>query len=623
MIRRRSFIRRVILAAGSLSLSLAPFPRAADPGLGNSRLSAARRRSLLAALVGEDARYDPDAQMLRVPLRSPGCHTTLKSGPVHPTRESLTYAVGLIEAGEPWRLERAQAILRAVLTLQDQRPDQRTYGIWPWYLEEPLERMSPPDWNWADFCGVQLLAVWLDHRPRLGMELAERIGEAIGHAARSIERRNVGPGYTNIALMGAYVTLVTAEQFAEPALLAYARARLRRVHDHILGQGSFSEYNSPTYSVVALSELTRMLRDVRGEAERAQVRALHDLAWRHVATHFHPPTRQWAGPHSRRYETDLRRRPSTLAWLEAATAGRAGLSAEDPLPLSLDACRLPLECPAPLVDLFATLPEPRTVRETFVQPDPGRRGSTQPVVGTTYLHPQYALGTVNRGDFWNQRRPVLLYWGSAAQPVYLRVRFLHDGYDFCSALVFTAQTRGCALSAVLFATDYGDTHPSLDKVQHATIQARDLRLRFEVGAEWQGAHWTLPDAPNAPACLVHPPCRVWLHRLGDSLDGQRWRWETGADEQAIWCDGVLYEGAARDFDLANLKEAFGLFALEVGPAAVLRANGIPSVQRTADRFEVAWQVARQTLRVAGPVAPKPWATLNDSVTTTAPGQGTV
>ena len=77
-------------------------------------------------------------------------------------------------SSEPYladRLKRAEKILRTVISLQDRNPDSRTYGIWSWFAEEPLDKMSPPDWNWADFCGTQLLQVAIDHKDRLPADL--------------------------------------------------------------------------------------------------------------------------------------------------------------------------------------------------------------------------------------------------------------------------------------------------------------------------------------------------------------------------------------------------------------------------------------------------------------------
>ena len=63
--------------------------------------------------------------------------------------------------------------------------------------------MSVPDWNWADFCGTQLLQVAIDHKDRLPADLQQQVKDSILYAGRAIKRRNVGPGYTNIAVMGA------------------------------------------------------------------------------------------------------------------------------------------------------------------------------------------------------------------------------------------------------------------------------------------------------------------------------------------------------------------------------------------------------------------------------------
>jgi len=129
--------------------------------------------------------------MIRRPFSSLGYHTTLKGGYVHPPRDSLNYAVALLDSGEPARLKRAQDILRKVISLQNQDPNSRTYGIWSWFAEEPLEKMSPPDWNWADFCGTQLLQVAHEHMNRLPDELQQQVKDSIIHAAHSIKPRSV------------------------------------------------------------------------------------------------------------------------------------------------------------------------------------------------------------------------------------------------------------------------------------------------------------------------------------------------------------------------------------------------------------------------------------------------
>ena len=82
--------------------------------------------------------------------------------------------------------------------------------------------MSPPDWNWADFLGANLLQISRDHRDILDPDLLQQVDHAIVHACHAIIKRNVGPGYTNIAIMGAYVTLVAGELFQLPEIKAMA-----------------------------------------------------------------------------------------------------------------------------------------------------------------------------------------------------------------------------------------------------------------------------------------------------------------------------------------------------------------------------------------------------------------
>ncbi len=519
-------------------------------------LTVSQREELLRALTERDRQYDPDVRLLRVPLKGPGYHTTLSDGTlVHPTRESAAYAVALLDSGEEWRRERALEVLDTLLSLQDQDPGSRTYGIWSWYQDEPLARMSPPDWNWADFLGVQLLQVALDHRDRLPADLAERLEAAIEHACRSIIRRNVGMDYTNIAIMGTYVTYVAGETYAWSDILEYAGARLRRFYDFTLEEGGFPEYNSPTYSVVAITELTRMLAHVRNPEARRLVQEIHDRAWKDVAAHFHPPTRQWAGPHSRCYSTLLR--PDTLAFLQRALGDAARLT-DVPLPPSLDAHRVPASCPVESRAAFTTLPG--TLHHVQVL-----RPGSPPTVGTTHLAPVFTIASVNCGMFWNQCRPLVAYWNGPAGPAALQVRFLHDGYDYSSAHILCAQQGSEILAGVCFATDGGDTHPSLDRVRNATIEAEDLRLRlefFSMPEEWPLPRWTLGETTALDLGEVHLAVRPVHAAFGE------WKptAEVSREGARVFLDVVLTHGARRSFCFTEIAPAFLILGLSLRAA---------------------------------------------------------
>ena len=532
------------------------------------------KAGFLKALHGKDPRYDPAEKMIRRPFSSPGYHTTLKGGYVHPTRDSLQYAVALLDSGEPDRLKRAEEILRRVIALQDQDPKSRTYGIWSWFMEEPLDKMSPPDWNWADFCSTQLLQVARDHQHRLPDDLRHKVKQSITHAAYSIKRRNVGPGYTNIAIMGTYVTLTAGELFGVDELTEYGKARLQRFYDHTLAHGSFSEYNSPTYSVVAIKEITRMLHYVQDPDSQKILQKLNSFAWHHVARHFHPPTRQWAGPHSRCYRTLLGK--STLAFIQRATGGKVNFMPASETAVSLDAHRLRAKCPPDLLYYFTDLPSPRLEVEAFARNKPNRHD----IIGTTYQHRDYTLASVNIGDLWNQRRPLLAYWNTDAGVVAMRLRCLHDGYDYSSASIFTVQDKSDILGAVVFATDRGDTHISLDRLKNATIKATDLRIRLQL--EGAVANLKLPEKVE-----LNRPIRISSGRINCDFKVAHAVFgdfpitiHTSRDGNTAWIDIVLYNGKQTQIDFRKIDEAAIIFTLSLNPQLATR-NSKPETRNPA------------------------------------------
>lgn len=517
----------------------------------------AARKAFDTVLTGEDKRYDEKAKMLKRPFSSPGYHTTLKGGEVHSTVDSLRYAVALLDSGEEDRKERAFDVLRKVISLQDQNPESNTYGIWSWFLEEPLDKMSPPDWNWADFCGTQLLQVAHGYIDILPDDLKSALKDSIMHAAGSIKKRNVQPGYTNIALMGTYVTLVAGEIFNDKELFEYGRERLKKFCEYTQDRGSFSEYNSPNYTVVAVEEISRMLMHVKDPECRKNLDELNQFAWLHVARHFHPHTQQWAGPHSRSYSTILQ--PRQLAFIQRALDGKAKFMNDKNAWKSLEACRLRPSCPAEYVHFFTQLPEPRNEVEVFNKKGAGPHD----IVGTTYLHPDFTLGSVNIGNLWNQSRAAVAYWKTAKGPVAMRLRCLHDGYDYSSASIFSVQNESRVLSAVNFATDRGDTHISLDKIKAGSIMAKDLRLRLEFEGDTESVKIErIADRSQAGQYEITSENISILFSVPYAAFG---------DNQTIFetcetlphVDIVLYSGPSRKINFSQLDKAAAVIAIAI------------------------------------------------------------
>jgi hypothetical protein len=548
------------------------------------------------ALSALDVRYDPAERMLREPFSSPGYHTAYRGDFTHPTRSAIEYAQLLFDSEQDDRLPTALAVLDRILTLQDTDPSHKTYGIWSWFLEEPLERMSPPDWNWADFIGTHLIQIAREHRSRIPEDLAKALDAGCLHAARSIMRRDVGPGYTNIALMGTHVTYTVGEFCHDEEILQYARQRLEKVYEFHREQGAFSEYNSPTYTALAVKILARMLRDFTDPQALLRVQYLYDIAWSDVAAHYHPPTGQWAGPHSRCYSTLLGL--GGRAFFQRATGGKVRFCEDADLPPDAEAHRLRWPCPERFVPQLLSVSEPRRLSQVYHKGD-------APVIGRTYMDGQVALGAVNRGTFWNQQRALVAYWGTAEAPQALQVRLLHDGYDFSSGRLFTRLAGPCVLAIASFATDQGDTHPSLDPVKDGTIEAEDLRLRFELQNLPEGTEVPAEFVPGKPVFVQAGNATVSLQIAGAQFGDATPTLEMSRQDNSLWLDVVLYRGARQAIDLKTLGRAFVVFGLTVKGSGDDAGVAQVTCEVEGDRVKAGWSTPEGDLTLSALAQPGP------------------
>jgi hypothetical protein len=522
-----------------------------------------------------EANYDQDCGLYGCSWKGPGYHSQVPPGTwAHQTRGNLDMATFLLRSEAAENHQRACRIVDAILQHQDTSPYSPTYGIWPWLVEESLQQMSPPDFNWADFCGSSLAVMLAESSDRLPADLQERMRAALGHAGWSIFRRNVQPGYTNIAIMGACVTCAAGEMLDEPRLLQYGRDRLAAFLKHTDYHGGLNEYNSPTYTFVALHEAERILQLVHAPEVRQLAERLRRFIWAALAERFHPATGQLAGPHSRAY-ADL---------LATGTLNELAFGTDEDIPGG-DAIALApsvvhhLPCPEDLRERFAKLSAETEVRTRFIRRDPDERST----VGTTWLTQDACLGSVNADCLWIQRRPLIGYVKTADGPAVLKVEFLRDGKPCSSAEIHTRQSSNRTLSAFQLVTNKGDHHIHLDRPKDGVFRASDWRIRYRVIGS---ACEIVQDTPNRfrfqlgdwQACVLTFPVR---------FDGQDQHWACGRDDDGPWLDAVLYQGQERAWPIAELGETSVAAALElVAPGGEPHADALLMVQSdTGFRYE--------------------------------------
>ena len=545
-------------------------------------VSEKNRPYFMRELEKSNARYSQEWKCPTGYLEKANYHTQLYHCQVHSTREAFTYANALLATGDDKDLARAVEVLDHVAHLQDKDPANATFGIWSWYMEEPLDKMNPPDWNWADFCGKEILQVLLYQAERIPATLKAYLEETLRCACLSIFRRNMHPGYTNISIMGSYVTLCGGQVLGWDEMFAYGVSRFEKAWDYNIKNGTFAEYNSATYTVEAMTDLSRIYADIQDERIHAMAGDLLDLAWKTVAEHFHAPTRQWTGPNARSY-TWLTAN-GALSFLRNALDNGEALISDADYEYSLQFPYVKIECPEKYREAF-TRCTPHDVNLGFTTGMSLQ--SPRDTIAIAHLTETYTLASWSTNMTWNQRRNLTGYWGGD-QPRFINATILHDLYDFSSAMFVTTQKGGNALVTASLNTDGGDTHCGLDRIQNATIRAYDLRLRIELG----GALSKAPTVTDTEAVLEDGGVKIRITLLDAQFDqkpvylslsntrADMAEQEKHADEhrrfvgeEPRWyVDVVFYSGEERTFHIDQIRNAYAALCLSMEGAAPVEAG---------------------------------------------------
>ena len=560
---------------------------------------------------------------------------------VRSTRAAMTHALRLVAKEDKASQEEAARVLKNIIKYQDSDPNSKTYGVWPWYIEEPLDQMLAIDYNWADFLGATLISILTNYSDRLPADVVNEAKASLDRACACIKQRDVKPHYTNIAYMGAVVCAAAAELLDKPEYLEnpaiecavtgeqeyleyaavvstavnylndkpesqeyaaiacavareilekpymkYARDRMKRNIDSYKDIGGFTEYNSPTYTMVVLVELERALQYVKDEKFRQMAQYMHKEVWKTIAMHYHPATGQWSGPFSRAYRdllsTDERNRIS----------GRAGLLSPD-VRVSYETGVNPLPCPEEYVGYFRrSFEEPVQFTENYNNARPNFR-----LMGTTYLDNELSLGTASYYPFWFQSRGVMAYWNdSSGSPVYFKQRFLHNDRDFASAAGRSRQSGRLFITAYNMLYDRGSLQPGQDKPKDRTFQVKSFKIVYEFGGSKECAVKQLDDNRFE---FFAGKVRAIVHLCPESrFEGRPIQWSIQNDPQTGTASlvGVCYEGEEKPFKMDELDEvriAVGVEFLKEGEAPssapVTISDDSYSTQNEGTFYRVEWE----------------------------------
>ncbi len=549
-----------------------------------AKLTSDQKAAFAKTIEGKSKSYDASEKMLTVKVSTTDYNTLLHgnlTGQLHDVRSSFWYAEDLLTQDEPESTSEAFAIIEKLISLQDTITGSKTFGLWGNYLEVSVNKMEKPDYNWADFCGVSLLNIWMGYQEKIPEPLKPQIKKAIINAAACIKKRNIGPDYTNIAVMGTYVTYMTGYLFDDKVLQTYATKRLLRFYDFTLKLKGFPEYNSSNYTLVVLDDLCRFKMHIEEPTAKKMLDELYLMVWEMIARHFHQPTAQWTGPQSRAYFSLINEAWGTSYYglLYKASKGKIVLSSD--AKEKADKIILNHQLPDKLYNYYLAPSYPRTEVDVFI-PD------TLQVIGTCYMAEKYNLATANRSCLWNQRRPFTAYWGSSKSPRFLQLQFLRNNYDFSSAALYTAQKENTVLGGVNLFLYGGNTHLGGDAIKSGKIKAKDFRIRLLFGRTSKKELMTLPEKENDSFSIHLDGLQFNIQFFKASFDGAVGHWEKGGNGKDAWVDYVIYSGGEKEFDLTQIKEAIWAFTFSMGSASDTFLKAKPAFDIQNNQLKATW-----------------------------------
>lgn len=443
-----------------------------------------------------DQFWDPAANLIWQASAADLPHPKSKSKRRHSVRETSWYALGLLMRRQGDDIARAQRAIDAVLGCQFDEPGKVYHGTFYRSPEEDPPPEPAVEWrdydpNWREFIGTTLALILENHSDLLSPGLIRSIDVALRKAAEGASERNVRPGYTNIALMSAYLLDYVGHRLETPAWRKQADTLARDVYALFAPHRTFEEYNSPTYygtDLYALAQwraygLTNTLRNL-GAAMEADL-------WRDIADFYHAGLRNVAGPYDRSYGMDLTRYLG-LVGLWIGTAVEPELA---PLPdvnqvfeHSPDFCFMPLvaavgsEIPADATDHLHQFVEPRHLKR-IISPNPER-------IATAWIDENVMIGgehTSASRPGLHQFHPATLHWQTP------------DGTVGWIRLLCPIPVDAVVQAGQLHITCYPDAEGNVSPEIDFRISGPKLDPKFIQTGLWQLPGLTLQvDEPTTP-----------------------------------------------------------------------------------------------------------------------------
>lgn len=229
-------------------------------------------------------------------------------------RNKTRLAEALLFRNKPDDKEKAAEILRWILQNQYRDENSKLYGIWKTSIDG-----DNLDQNWREFIGCDLIIIRKKYSHLLPDDIRKEIEVGLTHAAKGALKRNVGPDYTNISIMSAFLMEYVGTEFKLDELRAAGLKKAQAIFNLHQKYHTFSEFNSPTYYGVTLIAIA-LWRELAFSSEMRQMgQTLEREFWHEATTFYNPNLKNMVGPYFRGYGLDMRKYLSIMGiWIAIA-----------------------------------------------------------------------------------------------------------------------------------------------------------------------------------------------------------------------------------------------------------------------------------------------------------------
>lgn len=324
------------------------------------------------------------------------------------TRGATYIAAGLLWRDGAQHRASAAVILRGVLTQQyEDGPDSNLHGVW-----RTRQGETEPDSNWREFIGCGLILILESFPDRLPPDLVRDMQAALLRAAVGAARRNVGAGYTNIALMSAFLLDYVGTKQGREDLQQAGREKAEAIYELFCRHKTFNEYNSPTYYGADLMALALWRQHACSPRMRELGGLMEADLWRDIAAFYHADMKNMCGPFVRAYGMDMTRYCALTGLWIALAVGDPALA---PWPASgghhqgeriygpIFAMLRP-QVPKDVLPQLRSFSGPRRFERTF--------GETK---ATVLIEKNLMMGAATLKRRWEQHHPATIYWLAAPE----------------------------------------------------------------------------------------------------------------------------------------------------------------------------------------------------------------